>query len=114
MTTFWYSLIRSRVLDEGVHDLLVAGDVEMDRELVVFDRDDRAVAEFLVKHPFADGKAADPAQFLTALRHRARIGEQGAARRGRRPPRCRRRDLDRACPSGIPSCRGLQAELGDD
>src|SRR5947209_17814031 len=86
----------SRVLDEGVHDLLVAGDVEMDRELVVFDRGDRAVAEFLVKHPFADGKAAYPGQFLAAPRHRGRIGQprigqQRAAWSGSGPPRRSRR-----------------------
>src|SRR5207249_1371947 len=45
----------SRALDKGVHDLLVAGVLEIDRQLVVLDRPDRAVAELLVEHAVADG-----------------------------------------------------------
>src|SRR5256885_2198503 len=56
----------------------------MDGKLVVFDRGDRAVAEFLVKYTFADGKAADPAQFFAAPRHRARIGHPRIVSTGRR------------------------------
>src|SRR6266446_6076764 len=40
----------SRALDEGVHDFLVAGDIETDRELVVLDLGGCAVSEFLMKH----------------------------------------------------------------
>ncbi len=61
----------SRALDKGVHDLLVAGVLEIDRQLVVLDRAHRAVAEFLVEHPVADGEAADPADLLAAPRQSA-------------------------------------------
>ena len=72
------------MLDEGVHDFFVAGDVEMDCKLVVFDRSDRAVAKFLVKNPAADRKTANPSHFLTPPRSRIGAGQQGAALRGGR------------------------------
>ena len=93
-----------------------------DRELVVLDRGDRAVAEFLVEDAVADREAADPADLLAAPRRR------GAARSARRPRRalgaCRvaaagaapAATLDRARPiraSPMPAPR-LQPELGDD
>src|SRR6266851_8944040 len=71
----------SRALDKGVHYLLVAGVLEIDRQLVVLDRAHRAVAEFLVEHPVADGKAADLADFLAARRRAAAFDQE------RRPPR---------------------------
>ena len=42
------------VLDIGVEDLFVAGVLETDCKLVVLDRGDHAVAEFLVKDAVAD------------------------------------------------------------
>src|SRR5262245_43060309 len=41
-------------LDEAVHDLLLTGLVEIDRELVAVDLRHAAIAEFLVEHAHAD------------------------------------------------------------
>src|SRR5205823_10419591 len=56
----------SGALDKGVHDLLVAGMLEIDVEPVVFHLADRAVAEFLVEYSVADGEAADLWHLLAA------------------------------------------------
>src|SRR5260221_11729190 len=60
---------------EAVHDFLVAGLVEFDRELVFLDRLDGAVAEFLVEDAVAGGEAADMAD-LGAARGRAAVDER--------------------------------------
>src|SRR5229473_3106 len=70
------AVLLSRALDKGVHDLLVAGVLEIDRQLVVLDRAHRAVAEFLVEHPVADGEAADLADFLAARRRAAAFDQE--------------------------------------
>src|SRR4051812_28551402 len=57
---------RSGAFDEGVHDLLVAGLLEVDGELVVLDGAYRAIAEFLVEDAVAHREPADPADFLPA------------------------------------------------
>jgi hypothetical protein len=64
---------RSGALNVGVHDLLVAGEVERDGEPVVLDLGDPAVAEFLVEDAVADGKTAGLANFFAAPRHRTRF-----------------------------------------
>src|ERR1700676_3824064 len=87
----------SRALDKGVHHLLVAGMLEIDRQLVVLDRAHRAVAEFLVEHPVADGKAADFADFLAARRRAPALDQE-------RRPRIAR--VPRALPCGAPARRG--------
>src|SRR5262245_23950947 len=46
----------SRLFDEAVHDLLLAGLVEIDRELVAVDLGHAAIAEFLVEHAHADAE----------------------------------------------------------
>src|SRR5260221_14407480 len=60
---------------EAVHDFLVAGLVEFDRELVFLDRLDGAVAEFLVEDAVAGGEAADMGD-LGAARRRAAVDER--------------------------------------
>src|SRR5260221_10039921 len=62
---------------EAVHDFLVAGLVEFDRQLVFLDRLDGAVAEFLVEDAVAGGEAADMAD-LGAARGRAAVDERRA------------------------------------
>src|SRR5262252_3301890 len=46
----------SHLPDKTVHHLLLAGLVELDRQLVAVDHDHVAVAELLVKHAVAHGK----------------------------------------------------------
>src|SRR6266851_627745 len=87
----------SRALDKGVHYLLVAGVLEIDRQLVVLDRAHGAVAEFLVEHAVADGKAADLADFLAARRRAAAFDQE------RRPPCIAR--IARVFPRGPPAGR---------
>src|SRR6516225_4274297 len=58
----------SGALDVGVHDLLVAGEVERDGKPVGLDLGDPAVAEFLVEDAVADGEAADRANLFAAPR----------------------------------------------
>src|SRR5216683_3234097 len=86
----------SRALDKGVHDLLVAGVLEIDRQLVVLDGAHGAVAEFLVEHPVADGKAADLADFLPAVRSAGALDQERAPRIARVP---------RLLPCGTPTGR---------
>src|SRR5258706_15305297 len=59
----------SRALDKGVHDLLVAGMLEIDLETVIFDLPDGAVAEFLMEHAVADREAANLRHLPAAHRH---------------------------------------------
>src|SRR5260370_36824314 len=59
---------------ETVHHLLVAGLVELDRQFVLLDRADGAVAEFLVADAVAGGEAADMGD-LGAARRRAAVDE---------------------------------------
>src|SRR5512145_2450444 len=54
-------------LDKCVHDLLVAGVLELDVELAGVDGDDPAVAEFLMEHPRSDSEGL----FGTAPRRHA-------------------------------------------
>src|SRR6516162_5711862 len=98
----------SHSLDVSVHHLLVAGNVEMNRELVVFDLGYRAVAEFLVEDAGADGETAHLAHLLAPPRDRTAVDQQRATRRGCRLPERRRwRHLDGAAASGIPGCSRL-------
>src|SRR5205823_14783066 len=69
----------SGALDKGVHDLLVAGMLEIDVEPVVLDLADRAVAEFLVKRAVADREAADLWHFLAAQWHARAFDQQRLA-----------------------------------
>src|SRR5258708_14453046 len=73
-------MIASYLLDEAVHDLLLSGLVEGDGELVVLDRADGAVAEFLVEDAVAGVEATNPAQLGAAHRHRDTLDEARAAR----------------------------------
>src|SRR5207302_8898625 len=112
----------SGALDKGVHDLLVAGMLEIDVEPVVLDLADCAVAEFLVKHAVADREAADLWHFLAAQWHARAFDQQrlaagaahlrlvpGAAPAGRRGgPAWRRRR------AGAESRPHTQPEFGDD
>jgi hypothetical protein len=52
---------RSRSLDETVHNVLLAGFVELDGELVAVYGDNVAVAELLVKDPVAESEGGDGA-----------------------------------------------------
>src|SRR6516164_2187528 len=97
----------SHSLDVSVHHLLVAGNVEMNRELVVLDLGYRAVTEFLVEDAGADGEAAHLAHLLAAPRDRTAVDQQRATRRGWLPERSRCRYLAGAAPSGIPGCSRL-------
>src|SRR6185312_14721983 len=72
---------RSRPLDKGVHDLLVAGMLEIDRELVVLDLADHAVAEFLMEDAVADREAADFRHLLAASRNPGAFDQHRRARR---------------------------------
>src|SRR5712671_7543467 len=69
----------SRALDKGVHDLLVAGMLEIDLKPVVFDLADGAVAEFLVEHPVADREAANLRDLAATQRHPRALDQQGLA-----------------------------------
>src|SRR5262249_57393489 len=54
----------SHTLDKTIHHPLLAGFVELDRELVAVDRRDVAVAELLVKDAVADRELGDGASRL--------------------------------------------------
>src|SRR5258707_4637690 len=66
----------SRALDKGVHDLFVAGMLEIDLEPVVFHLADGAVAEFLVEHPVADREAANLRDLAATQRHPRALDQQ--------------------------------------
>ena len=51
----------SHPLDECIHHALLAGLVELNRQLVAVDGDDVAVAEFLVEHAVAESEGGDGA-----------------------------------------------------
>src|SRR3954469_24291710 len=72
---------RLRPLDKGVHNMLVAGLLEIDCELVVLDGPHRPVAEFLVEHAVADREAADPLDLPAAPRRRGALDQKRPARR---------------------------------
>src|SRR5579864_6620973 len=70
---------------ETIHHLLLAGAVEGDGELVAFDMDDVAVAEFLVEHAVADREGRDGAgrfRHELALDGEARARSVGPIARG--------------------------------
>src|SRR5262249_3531916 len=72
----------SRAFDKGVHDLFVAGVLEFDRQFVVLDHPDLAVAEFLVEYAVADRKPADLFHLLAAQWRAHSLDQQRPARRG--------------------------------
>src|SRR3982074_2310094 len=73
----------SRRLDEAVQNLFRAGFLEFDVELVAVDRQDAAVAEFLVEDPLADAEidlvALDGAAVVECLVAPARAPARGDA-----------------------------------
>ena len=73
----------SRRLDEAVQDLLRAGFLELDVELVAVDREDAAIAELLVEDPLADAEidlvALDGAAVVERLVAPARAPARGDA-----------------------------------
>src|SRR5438093_8874617 len=92
--------------------------LEIDRQLVVLNRTHRAVAEFLVEHPVADGKAADLLDLLVALRHPGAFDEErpalitGVARRFPRRAPAWRRAGPTAAGIAAPDRRGAEPHLG--
>src|SRR5215467_11712607 len=73
-------------LDKGVHDLFVAGMLKVDRQFVVLDKANDAIAELLVKHPVADRKPAHFFDLLAAQRHPRALDHQWLAQILRRLP----------------------------
>src|SRR6266568_5305194 len=70
---------RSCLGNEAVHDFLVAGLVEFDRQLVLFDGAHGAVAKFLVEDAVAGGEAADMRHFRAAHGDAAPLNERRPA-----------------------------------